>query len=213
MNIVSYLKVISEKFNALNISFALAGGLASNLYRKDMRLTADIDIAIMCTELENDIIKNLSDELGQTFLEVREGDLMNLPFRRSRKRTPVQILMGKKVFNNNSITLDLLLESIPWVREGILRAEQNVIKIYDFKIPCLTIEDMIIAKLFAIKNNHRFKDLDDLEQFLSSSMHFDKTYLIGRMLKYQLTIPNEIRKKLKIDPDILRVSREVERGK
>lgn len=72
---------------------------------------------------------------------------------------------------------------------------------------------MIIAKLFAIKNNHRFKDLDDLEQFLSSNKQIDKTYLIGRMLKYKLIIPNEIRKKLKIDPDILRVSREVEKGK
>jgi len=211
MSLVKSLERILSALEKNSISYALAGGLAANLYRNETRFTNDIDFAVILDSADKHIIDNILSSIGLNSGEVREGDLLNLPFRRKRKRTEVQIIVGRNPENKAETGVDLLLKSIPWVEEAVQRAKQNCIKFSGYSIPALTLEDMIIAKLYAIKNSSRFKDLDDLEQFFLSNTNIDYAYLGGRMLRYKLPIPLEIKKKVKINSEIGRISRDIKK--
>jgi predicted nucleotidyltransferase len=195
-----------------NIHYALAGGLVSNLYRKEARLTNDIDIAILLDDSDYTAITKVFKELGLKAAKITDGDLKGLPFRRSRERMPVQLIVGRNEQDKDAVGVDFLLMSLPWVSEAIARANYNKLSLLNLEVPCLTIEDMIISKLYAIRNKNRFKDLDDLEEFLTNDNKIDNSYLAGRMLRYQLPIPTDIRRKLKINPEIGRMSREIEKN-
>jgi predicted nucleotidyltransferase component of viral defense system len=212
MNFANTLKKSLMLLEQYNIPYAIAGGLAANLYRSELRLTADLDIAVMA---DISMLKKLSKILAELDLatgQVKEGDLKKIPFRRKKSKTVVQIIVGRNTSNSQSIGVDFLLMTLPWVTNAIKRAQFNKIKIFEHICPCLTIEDLFLAKLHALKNDKRFKDLDDVEQLLTKQKEFDLAYLTGRMLELQLPIPAEIIKRIRIIPEIGRVSREIVRA-
>jgi predicted nucleotidyltransferase component of viral defense system len=211
MTLAEKLEKMISALEKDSISYALAGGLVANLYRNETRFTNDIDFAVILGTGDINLLENIFTSFGLNSGRVREGDLANLPFRRRRKKTEVQMLVGRNPSNKEETGIDFLLKSIPWVEEAVHRAKNNTIEFSNFKIPALTLEDMIISKLYAIKNISRFKDLDDLEQFLLNHTKIDYAYLGGRMVRYKLPIPIAIRKKVKINPEIGRISREIEK--
>ncbi|HMO17970.1 MAG TPA: nucleotidyl transferase AbiEii/AbiGii toxin family protein [Oligoflexia bacterium] len=213
MSLTNSLQHVLIQLQNKSIRFALAGGLVANLYRNEARFTNDIDFAII-QDLEDlilleDILKTLNLEFGQ----ITEGDLKNIPFRRKREKSKLQMIIGRSKVDKSALGIDFLLSTIPWVEEAVLRAQANIVDYLDFKIPALTLEDMIIAKLYALQNTTRFKDLDDLEQFLSYNQDIDYVYLSGRMTRYNLPIPSDITKKLKINSELGKVSREIMKKK
>ena len=213
MSLTNSLQQVLIQLENKSIRYALAGGLVANLYRSEVRFTKDIDFAIIL-DLEDlilleEILKTLNLEFGQ----IREGDLKNIPFRRKREKSKLQMIIGRSNEDESALGIDFLLSTIPWVEEAVLRAQTNIVDYFNFKIPTLTIEDIIIAKLYALQNTTRFKDLDDLEQFLSNNQNIDYVYLAGRMARYNLPIPSEITKKLKINSELGKVSREIMKKK
>ncbi len=211
MNIVKTLEKIVCVLENRNINYALAGGLASNIYRKDMRLTQDIDFAVALGINEINIGKKALQEINLQVGVVHEGDLLGSPFRRSRKKTKAQILVGRNPKLKNQVGVDLILSTMPWVMEAITRAQKNKIKIFEKSYPALTIEDFVISKLYALGHQKRYKDLDDLEQVLGNNQNFDITYLAGRMDALNLPIPKDLRQKVEIDHELGRVAREIEK--
>ena len=47
MSIEQFFKAAVRELDRRNLSFAVAGGLAADLYRTDPRLTMDVDLAIL----------------------------------------------------------------------------------------------------------------------------------------------------------------------
>lgn len=65
------------------------------------------------------------------------------------------------------------------------------------QIPCLTREDLILAKLFAFaQRSDRFKDLDDLQSIFLAEAELDLSYLSDRMAELNIKIPEPIRKQV-----------------
>lgn len=213
MSLDSSLDKLLTLLEQKSVKFALAGGLVANMYRNEIRFTNDIDVAVLLDTKNIKIIEEILSAFSLNLGQAREGDLKNVPFRRKRERSDTQIIVGRNSKDKSAIGIDFLLITIPWVEEAVLRANYNIIEYSNFKIPALTLEDMIISKLYALNNTTRFKDLDDLEQFLTFNTNIDYVYLIGRMIRYQLAIPKDIRKKIKIHSELGKASREIEKQK
>lgn len=211
---MKFEEILAEAAHLLtksSISYALAGGVVGNLYRSEARLTQDIDFAVAVGLDRIDTVTKILSTLGLKVGEVRAGDLEQLPFRRSRATTTVQILVGRNADNPAQIGIDLLLTTLPWVETAVIRAQANRVKVLNDSYPALTVEDFIISKLYALKNQTRYKDLDDLEQVLDKNSALDISYLSGKMEALNLVIPKEIRQRVKIDSQLGKVARGIER--
>ncbi|MBI3541430.1 MAG: hypothetical protein HY073_04770 [Deltaproteobacteria bacterium] len=79
------------------------------------------------------------------------------------------------------------------------------------KVPSLTVEDVIISKLFSLKNDEsRFNDLDDLKSIFLAKRPLDLAYLAGQMSTLNLLIPEPIQE---LAPNALKlVSKKIKKG-
>ena len=148
-----------------NIAFAVAGGFAANLYRADLRLTQDVDFVLLSSEKELEAAKALIEKLGLKVGVVREAELAGGPlFAIKSKSTKPYIVGGRPADNPRGPGIDILLNTFPWVEEATLRAQDHQVDFGFGKLPTLTVEDVIIAKLWALQASQiRAKDLDDLQ--------------------------------------------------
>ncbi|MEX2605735.1 MAG: nucleotidyl transferase AbiEii/AbiGii toxin family protein [Kiritimatiellia bacterium] len=69
------------------------------------------------------------------------------------------------------------------------------------RIPTLTVEDVILAKLCAIQSKVRPKDLDDLDSIFTAKPAMDWSYLKREAERMQLRLPSSAKPFL---PDVLR---------
>lgn len=194
MNFENFLKTVVSHLKKRNIQFALAGGLAASLYRQQIRTTNDIDF-LFYTDSENQkqaeqIIKDL--KLKPHI--IRQAQLEGGPlFAIKRKTTKPFIVAGRKENKPTEIGLDFLLPRFPWFQKALERAQSNLVDFGFGKIPCLTAEDVILSKLFSLKNNaQRFQDLDDLKSIFEAKRDLNLSYLSGEMKALKLPLPKEI---------------------
>ena len=195
MEVSELLKTVVLKLQQYKIRFGLAGGLVANLYRTEIRATADVDIVIATEKSEEDARKILG-ALGYSPRITTQADLSGGPLWDRKKRIgPVCMISGGDPEDKLQVKLDLLLPEIPWVSTAVDRAQHQQIDFGFAKIPCITIEDFILSKLYALRLNHsRFKDLDDLSSIFLSNPELDLPYLIGRMQEFELPLPIELKK-------------------
>lgn len=203
MDIVSLLKKVITYLKTSQVRFALAGGLVTSVYRKERRDTADLDFLILAEDPQKkaeEIIKYFGMNPGIA----RKADLEGgPPWLIKKKTSPVWMVVGRDFKDKDSIGLDFLLPTIPWFDRALERAEHNAIDYGFGPIPSLTVEDIVISKLFALsKRSDRFKDLDDLQSIFESEIEIDFKYLSGRMGELFLPIPSILHK---ISPQALRV--------
>jgi len=119
MNLSESLEQISKELLALNVEFAVAGGLAASLYRDQPRLTDDVDLAVAFSvpvvKLEAILTKL---ELSPT--RVSEAQLKGGPKHLVKgKLSPIAILVGRA---KDKIGIDLLLPNLSWVETALKRA-------------------------------------------------------------------------------------------
>lgn len=188
-NIAKQLTALTERLTDKKIEFAICGGLAGGLYRSELRLTTDIDVMVAETELSK--FKSILKDFGLVCVEVREAELIGGPlFAIKNKSTPIQILVGRDNKEKDVIGIDFLLPTIPWVKIAVERAQHNIVKFGSVFLPTITLEDFIVAKLFAMKiKTPRFKDLDDLEQVFKANLNMDFIYLSSQLEDLELKIP------------------------
>lgn len=105
------------------------------------------------------------------------------------------MIVGRAKKDPSKIGLDFILPEIPWFESALNRAEYNLVDFGFGKVPCLTVEDIIIAKFFSLKNDStRFNDLDDLKSIFLAKHSLDLAYLLGQMQKLNLEVPQLIKK-------------------
>ncbi|MBI2342838.1 MAG: hypothetical protein HYV02_00645 [Deltaproteobacteria bacterium] len=121
------------------------------------------------------------------------------------------MIVGREEKNKSAIGLDFILPDMPWFACGLSRAEQNNVDFGFGKLPCLTVEDLILSKLFLFANDKtRFNDLDDLQSIFLAEQPLDLAYLSGQMRRLCLDIPVPIHE---MAPSVLKlVSKKIKKG-
>lgn len=210
MDIGEALRRTVQELNNNNANFALCGGLAANVYRKEIRGTQDVDIALLSVDGEK-IANKIIGSLGLKAVSISQADLDGGPlFKRKRANEVAVVVIGRDKNNSDSAGVDFLLSEIAWIEKAVYRAQYNQIDFGFGKIPTLTIEDIIITKLFAFSHNKtRYKDLDDVRSICEAGHSLDIPYLAGLLNEYELYFPKEMHDLL--EPSLGRLSRKIER--
>lgn len=193
MKLESLFENATRELMRRQVPFAVAGGLAASLYRKEARLTMDVDLVILS---EPEGCKTAVDVLEAIGLETgiaRKADLAGGPlFSIRRRNTAPCMVIGRPAGQSHGTGVDILLPSIPWAKEAVRRAQDNMIDFGFGPVPVLTLEDVIVAKLYALSNGSpRPKDMDDLQSIFEADAgdEMDIPYLAGQMKQLELTVP------------------------
>jgi hypothetical protein len=191
MNLLFRMQQSVELFQNKQIRFALAGGMVASLYRNQPRATADIDFAVW---LHDDATaKDILNALGLEAHRLRKAQLEGGPaFAIKRENTPVYMLCGRSP--GAEIGVDLILLSVPWVNSALDRAQANAVDFGFGGVPCITAEDLVLSKLYALNNQPtRFMDLDDIRSILEAQSELDWIYLRDQAKHLGLSIPDAIK--------------------
>ncbi|MBI2341009.1 MAG: nucleotidyl transferase AbiEii/AbiGii toxin family protein [Deltaproteobacteria bacterium] len=195
MNLQVLFKRVVDLLKKEKVRFALAGGLVASLYRKTQRLTNDLDFLILAGPRTQDKACSIVRAVGLKPTLVRKADLEGGPlFAIKRGRTRPYIVAGRAEGDPSKIGLDFILPEMPWFENALDRAEHNNVNFGFGPVPCLTVEDVLIAKFFSFKNDaRRFNDLDDLKSIFEASHDLDLAYLSGQMQKLDLEVPPPVK--------------------
>ena len=195
MSIEQFFKAAVRELDRRNLSFAVAGGLAADLYRTDPRLTMDVDLAILTAGTGVQAATDVIESLGLRAGIVRAADLAGGPlFAIRRRSSEPRMVVGRP--ENPSIPggVDILLPSFPWATEAVRRAQANRVNFGFGPVPALTLEDVVLSKLHCLMATPiRAKDLDDLQSVFAAGHSLDLPYLAGQIQRIQITIPKNAR--------------------
>lgn len=169
--------------------YAVAGGIAAAIYRTQPRATFDVDFLVIAKSNTEAVASDILIDLSLVPVFVKENTLTRQPAM-NKKRKPNVIIVGRDKDNPDEIGVDFLLPTLPWAEDALQRAEYNKIDFGKGALPTITVEDLIIAKIFA----GRLKDLDDLESIFQANHPLDMPYLTGKIQQHELRLPLELRK-------------------
>lgn len=178
-----------------NLRYALAGGLIASVYRKSERLTKDVDFLMLAPSATQKKAEEIIKSFGLQPVVIRKADLEGGPlFAIKRKTSKPMMVCGRSKDTPTMIGLDFILPEMPWFEKALERAQHNQIDFgIGFLVPALTVEDVIIAKLYALKNRpNRFQDLDDLQSIFAANSDLNLAYIINAMKESDLKIPTEL---------------------
>ena len=100
------------------------------------------------------------------------------------------MVVGRPADKASAEGVDILLPAIPWVTDAVRRAQANAVDFGFGAVPALTLEDIILAKLYALGAARlRAKDLDDLQSIFDAGHEVDLPYLAGQMRRFGVAIP------------------------
>ncbi len=192
MDLKKFFNQVFDLLKKEKVQFALAGGLVASLYRKIERLTKDLDFLILSGPHTQDKACDIIKSMGLKPTLIRKADLEGGPlFAIKRQSTQPYIVAGRGDKDSSKIGLDFILPEMPWFANSLERAQRNNVDFGFGPVPCLTVEDLIIAKLFSLKNDpRRFNDLDDLQSIFDAAPPLDLAYLSGQIQKLKLGIPS-----------------------
>ena len=150
---VAALCALCDALDSEGIDWAVAGAVAANNYRDQIRTTTDLDVILSLTDQN---VQNVLDALhhyGWDSIEVVEDWLL-------RAQHPVT---GR---------LDVLVSQTEYEKGALDRAQTVTL---DERHTCktLTIEDVLILKLIA----NRYRDNDDVESILVTRPNLDWAYM------------------------------------
>ncbi len=143
--------------------------------------------------MDETVAGEILKSLGLETHLVRKAQLEGGPaFAIKRENIPVYMLCGRSL--GVEIGVDLILLSVPWVNSALDRAQANAVDFGFGGVPCLTVEDLVLSKLYAVKNQPtRFMDLDDIRSILEAQSELDWIYLRDQVKHLELLIPDAIK--------------------
>lgn len=182
-----------QELQKRKIQFAVAGGFAADLYRQEPRLTMDVDLVIGADESAASTAADILEAIGLHAGLIRNADLAGGPrFAIKRKSTNLCMVVGRKKDDSSGEGVDILLPEIPWVEQAVTRAQSNLVDFGFGSVPALAVEDVILAKLYALQAaTLRAKDLDDIQSIFAAEPPIDLAYISGQMQRLELTLPNQ----------------------
>ncbi len=211
MSLESLFRDAVSALRERNVLFAVAGGMAVNLYRIESRLTMDVDFVIMVNSHALKVAVSVLESIGLETGVAREADLAGGPvFAIRRGNTKPCMVIGRRHIDIAGEGVDIILPAMPWAKDATRRAQDNLVDYGFGPIPVLTVEDIILSKLYALGSAQlRAKDLDDLQAIYELKGNIDLAYLSGQMRKFNIIIPRAAEPFL--DDQILKVARDMVR--
>lgn len=196
MDLLKFLERIVKRLRKHDCRFAMAGGIVAAIFRKDLRATEDLDILLFANSDSEALAKEIIESFDLTAGVARLADLSRAPMP-NKKSSPKVLVVGRKPHDETFPGLDFILPTMPWTQMAIVRAQEHCLDLGFGAVPCLTIEDLIVAKAYALKNDPtRFKDLDDLQSIFLGENEMDLSYLAGQMEHLGLALPKALKKQL-----------------
>jgi len=192
MKLQELFKKAKGELERRRISYALAGGFVASVYREQPRATDDIDFFILADTRQDSVATELIEFFGLTPHIIREANLEGGPqFAIKKKNTPINMVIGR---SDEMPGLDFILSNIKWSSGVMERAQFNKIDFGFGPTPCLTVEDILIAKFYSFDNDKtRFKDLDDIQSIFQAKHGLDFNYILGRLSELDLSIPEQVK--------------------
>lgn len=191
LGLLELLKTASHLLKKREIPFAVAGGIAASFYRERPRTTNDVDLAI-CVGSFSKSRKSAEEIAKQLKWRTSIGWISNST---NRMKSSVGLIIAHPQPQQLENTVDFLLPSFPWVKDAVVRAKTNLIDYGFHKLPTATVEDIIIAKTFALNiEPERFQDLDDLKSIFCARHDFDVLYLVEQFETFNIQLAKELRK-------------------
>ena len=194
MSLKSLFSAAVKALRQADVPFAVAGGFAAELYRAEPRLTMDIDLAILSDESEaraREVLESIGLHAGVS----RKADLDGGPlFAIKAKNTPACLVVGRPKAKQTGEGVDILLPGLPWVPTAVERAQLNQVDYGFGSVPVLTLEDLILSKLYALMAHPpRAKDMDDLQSVHAAGHEVDSAYLSGKAQEYGIRLPKSVK--------------------
>ena len=190
MKLFQYLKKTATIMNSWSGCWALCGGIAASLYRDTPRYTGDLDLAVVsnadCTarEIAENVIKKLGYKPIIGFIAMADEKYI--------AEGPT-LIAGRESDESSYIGVDILLPSVFWVQIAVERAQANLIDYGFAKLPTITVEDLFLAKLYAVINSpDRPYDRDDIVSIARNCNNFDRHYFLSKLKEFDLNIPESL---------------------
>lgn len=194
MKLLEDLKRARELLSAWPGAWAVCGGVAAAVYRDTPRYTADIDIALIDTsdKTAKAIAAEIAGALGYRpqigFVTDQHGRLIK----------EEALVIGREDHASGYVGIDFLLPVLPWIRPAVQRAQANLLDFGFAKLPTVTVEDLFVAKLFALQGTpERHADLDDLTSMARARPAFDEPYFRAQLKAHGLQVPAELERLLR----------------
>ena len=150
-------ELLDGLFRGADGDWALIGGHAANLYRREIRTTVDVDVLVMRVAVGTDQpLSGIAERLQ------REGWTI-------KANPPGGWLL--RVTHPVHGALDLVVAETEYQAGALARANRSTVG--DLRVKTLTVEDVIIHKLIA----NRAKDDADVVDILKTGPDMDETYL------------------------------------
>lgn len=173
--------------------FGVCGGIAASLYRRDQRFTRNIDIMLPRGTDSIALACSIIEDNGLTPHQLRVSDLYLAPMM-NKKRGPVALVVGRHATRPEiEPGLDFLTGSLEWVPNALTRAQDNQRDFGFGPVPCITIEDLILAKALVRGGADRGgRDIDDLTSIFSAQREIDLAYLAAQLDRFRIALPREL---------------------
>jgi len=187
MQIFTELQRLVQYLKPWDGSWALCGGVVATVYRDTPRFTGDIDVAVVDTSSSTaeEIATSVLKEMGYT---PKFGFVPDPGEGKGQKKA---LICGRAINSERFVGVDFLLPIFPWVQNSVERARSNLLDYGFAKIPAITVEDLILAKLNAIQSKeHRATDVDDIKSVLNSNLKIDKPYIERQAALMNFAVPD-----------------------
>jgi hypothetical protein len=202
VKIEKLLKFCLSRLEKREIDFAICGGLAAQVYRDELRLTADIDFLLSKGKDRGELADEIIISTGLTPYHLKVAQLspragMN------KKRSPLAVVVGRDPADKNALGLDFLLPIMPWAPKALERAKNNIISFLGVSAPIITAEDVLLSKINVLSDGkERPKDIDDITSILRKNNQLDLAYLAAEIeIAHYTLLPHQE----KLLPDALRI--------
>jgi hypothetical protein len=145
---------VHDTLGALGVKHALCGGLAANLYRKEMRATTDVDFYVVIVPTELVAVSQAFEREGWTAHPYwRQGQLLRL----DREGFP---------------RVDCLIAATDYEKSTVENAVEH--EIAGRSVPVVTPEDLAVYKLAA----GRLRDWETVAAMINSVDDLDEQYIV-----------------------------------
>ena len=152
----------SRLLDSLGVEWAVAGGIAANFYRGEVRSTGDMDIMLVAAVSDMARVAAEFQRNGWTITH--------------RPRDQWLVRAAHSVFGR----IDLIAAETEYQRIAIRRAGEATIDGDACKV--LAAEDVIVLKMIA----NRYKDLADVESLLEARVKLDRAYLDDWLARWEV---------------------------
>ncbi len=195
MKLLQNLKIAINCLQQWPGCWAICGGVAACIYRKTPRYTGDIDIAIIdhaalpAVKIAQCVVSHLGNKPLAGWVTDQHGVLIK----------DQALVIGRESGDGSYVGIDFLLPVLPWIRESVTRAQKNDLDYGFARVPTITPEDLIIAKMYAYQGNpDRSTDLDDILSLARDGITLDRAYLADRIRSYSLLPAKNVLNALKL---------------